>query len=562
MVRENAQEKWKKIRGNDTKSGWFFRVFPWVWLVTAFCATFLVLSLYGRPYIDSDMSSEMVLADLLNREGGLLSANWWYSTELRVLCLQPFYRLGLLLFPQDWYAARMAGQMLCVLALLVSYLYVGHGLKLRNCGVWGAAALACPFGIWYLWYGLYGGYYLPHMILPLLSFGAVLQLLHSKTQKQRIFPLVLLFVTCVGSGLNGIKGLMMFYAPLFLAAIVLLALRWHEDPKSMPPQEAKLVVWSLFALAAAGIGYLINSKILSNTYSFLNYNELTWSPLDIGMLLHRWSEFLGLFGYLGGDSFLQPNTAIFSFSGILSAFGVLMAAAVVFGLIRLLLHWREIKSQQLIVPVLMTVILLEVGFVFSCTEGVGTVAPSHWLPIVPFVFLVLQLEGETEHFQLRFTRRIVAVAFCCSIVATSISAVKKFPTTGYVANPHLKTVCDWLVDSGYSQGYASFWNGNVLTEWSSGQLEMWVVETNDKMRIYQWLQKSSHETPPQGKVFFLTTDQELEDIGLSALPAQSRVVYEDTEAVSKQGRYLVLEYEDADALMTAVDTVKASSGAG
>lgn len=163
----------------ERRSTQFFRLFPWCWLVAAYVITVSVLCLRGRGYIDSDMASEMVLADLLNREGGLLSTNWWYSTELRVLCLQPFYRVGLLLFPHDWYAARMTGQALCMLALIAAYLYVGHGLRLKNCGAWGAAALACPFGVWYLWYGPFGGFYLPHMIWVLLSFGAMLHLVRA-----------------------------------------------------------------------------------------------------------------------------------------------------------------------------------------------------------------------------------------------------------------------------------------------------------------------------------------------------------------------------------------------
>lgn len=60
------------IKSEQKRKKSFFEIFPWMWLVAAYCATFGVLALYGRPYIDSDMSSEMILADLLNQEGGLL----------------------------------------------------------------------------------------------------------------------------------------------------------------------------------------------------------------------------------------------------------------------------------------------------------------------------------------------------------------------------------------------------------------------------------------------------------------------------------------------------------
>ena len=59
----------------------FFRALPW--LIAAYRLSdddAADRGERGRPYLDSDMSSEMVLANLLNQEGGLLSANWWYST--------------------------------------------------------------------------------------------------------------------------------------------------------------------------------------------------------------------------------------------------------------------------------------------------------------------------------------------------------------------------------------------------------------------------------------------------------------------------------------------------
>ena len=130
-----------------------------------------------RNYIDSDMASDMVWRNCSTRKAGVLSTQWWYSTELNVFCEQLVYRLGLALFPGDWYAARMVGQAFLLLLLILSYLYVGHGLRLKNCGAWGAAALACPFGVWYWWYGPFGGFYFPYMILLLLGFGSMLHLL-------------------------------------------------------------------------------------------------------------------------------------------------------------------------------------------------------------------------------------------------------------------------------------------------------------------------------------------------------------------------------------------------
>lgn len=54
----------------------------WLCLCAALLISICFIALKGRKYLDSDMASEMILANLLNQEGGVLSKNWFYSTEL------------------------------------------------------------------------------------------------------------------------------------------------------------------------------------------------------------------------------------------------------------------------------------------------------------------------------------------------------------------------------------------------------------------------------------------------------------------------------------------------
>lgn len=51
----------------------------------------LFLNARINALLDSDMSSEMVLAQLLAKENAALSTHWYYSTELRVLNTQLLY---------------------------------------------------------------------------------------------------------------------------------------------------------------------------------------------------------------------------------------------------------------------------------------------------------------------------------------------------------------------------------------------------------------------------------------------------------------------------------------
>ena len=65
---------------------------------------------YGVHHIDTDDSAEMVLAQFLNQKGALMSREWYYSTEIRVLNTQivmaPLF--SLLQAGENWKDSNMA----------------------------------------------------------------------------------------------------------------------------------------------------------------------------------------------------------------------------------------------------------------------------------------------------------------------------------------------------------------------------------------------------------------------------------------------------------------------
>ncbi len=241
----------------------------WLCLCVALLISICFIALKGRKYLDSDMASEMILANLLNQEGGVLSKNWFYSTELRVLCLQPFYRIGLLIQPHDWYMARVIGQTLCLIATIASYLYMGHQLGLRYNGLLSAIAFACPFGTWYLLYGIYGGYYLPHMMLLMLCFGLFLALRKENKNGRKILQESLFVMLCLVSGLNGVKSIMALFAPLLMASAVLFVQQLHVE--GYKRSELQCLINSGIGFLAGAAGYIVNSKIFTTQYHFPDY---------------------------------------------------------------------------------------------------------------------------------------------------------------------------------------------------------------------------------------------------------------------------------------------------
>ena len=522
----------------------FWSALPWVWLVLAYCITLGVLIVRGEGYIDSDMGGEMILADLLNQERDLLlSKNWGYSTEIRVFYLQLIYRITLLIFPHNWFAARMLGQAVWLLLLVLCMLYAGHTLGLRSCGVWAATALICPFGSDHLLFSLLGGFYIPHMILMLLSFALAIQFMQSFGKKLSI-RLALLFLLALVSFINGLgslKGLMVIYLPMLMAAALALVFSIHSGPVSVHRAEFRFLIGAVVSAASAAAGYLVNSVVLAVRYDFMNQNGLTWGKLDFNAFLDSIAGFLSLLGF--------PHGNVMSIYGILGAFFFVIVAAVLISLAFLLGNYRSLPfSMQLLLVTYLCSVLVQAS-IFSFTESlIGSVASYWWLTTIPMVFLLLQAAWQHFSFRLPAGRLLCAVAFMLCVVFVSIANTHTYFTSGsYRVVPEMKPAEEWLVENNYQNGYAVFWKANVLTEWSSGQLDVRAVDgdTLDVTESHAWLEKHSHEQPPEGKVFLLMTASELWGAHKESIRSDYNVYWDEND-------YLVMAFDSYDEMVTAL----------
>ena len=75
--------------------------------------------------LDSDASSELVLARLLADTNQILSRDWFYSTELRVLNTQLIYMPLFKIF-SDWKLVRFFGALLLQAILVLSYYFLSR----------------------------------------------------------------------------------------------------------------------------------------------------------------------------------------------------------------------------------------------------------------------------------------------------------------------------------------------------------------------------------------------------------------------------------------------------
>ena len=173
----------------------------WPLLVCVLCLVISVgtYAVYGQHNLDSDISSEFVLAQLLNEEGRMITDQWYYSTELRVVSPVPVYQLALMLF-EDWHMARTfsIAVLLCGVMAAMAYMVSGMGASLTS-ALLCASAVVLPVTQYHSFTLVYGGFYTVCVMLAFVQVGLVLRM-----EKKRIIePMLILLLGVYSHYLNG-----------------------------------------------------------------------------------------------------------------------------------------------------------------------------------------------------------------------------------------------------------------------------------------------------------------------------------------------------------------------
>lgn len=535
-------------------TGWrarLWRALPWLWIAAGYLLDLWYQLVPGRWIVDSDLASEMILSNLLNQEGSIISTNWYYSTELSVLQMQWFYRLGLLVFPNDWHLARTLGMALA-LALYGAVLYfLARSAGLGKLSPWVTGVLIWPFGWRYLVYAIYGGYYLLYAFFYVPVLGL---LLRSQTaEKKRLVRLwTIACLLSLAGGINGVKQLMVFHAPLFVATAVVLALALHDCGKTdwraalaACRAQVRLFVGSVLTAVFCAVGYLGGNSVLSKLYDYKSYSFIVWNRSNDWFSLDSiLMDFFHEFGYRNG-------AGLFHFSGIATGVGLLLGAVVFLCMVRLLLRLRSLNTTDQLLAVLLVSMILICGVCYTYFQEYYQ---YFWLMNVPFAILVVAVELKTEHFRLPGVRQGATVILACAFTLCAVNNVRQEIEKPTLAHKGLDTVAAWLVDNGYTEGYATFWNCNAMIELTSGKLDVWTLMSLNDDVVPDWLQEKDHLTTDPEKPFLLVdteTDGAAEDMGL--------IRYGDCRKVYEDSRYAVYAFDSAADVHAAAEAARTAT---
>lgn len=467
---------------------------------TILAGVFFILSFFIYRYsvytLNSDAASEMVLAKHLADEGGgILSKNWYYSTDLNILNDQLPFEL-MFFFTDNWHTVRVGGTVILYTLLLLSLYYFCRETDNRRGFPLLAALILLPLSRTYFDFFLKFVYYIPFVVTGFVVIGAGLQFATDKGRKK--YPAMgLALLLSLAAGMLGFRLLLNLYIPLVLAVLLFL---WLNKAH---PLSKKLLAGTGMLTGAALIGCIINQTILVKQYPFSDYTTLSFANFSLHGVEKLLSGMLEVLGYRSGESVFSQALLPTALSGILLLLCFFCAGYILF-------RREKFSAAQQIAAYYYLAALLALCLLYCLTNMHfmsyhSIQATIHGLPLIFMCFGNRELFGKPG-------RGILLGLTCFALVcgALQYNDMRKEDKTRA-----LREAAQFLTESDYTQGYASFWLGNVTTELSNGAVDMWVWDENNLAELHDpdaigpWLQSKAHAVPPAaGKVFILLSANE------------------------------------------------------
>lgn len=509
-MKENVMKK-RWARKDKLAAGFF--------LVCAAMTAYYLLMGYGA-YLDSDMASELVLSSHLAEVGAPVSGAWYYSTEIRLLNTQLVFTPLMALFPDDWRLVRTLGCLILMGLLAAASLFAARafGAKRRYALLFAGMNISVCSPL-YSQNVVIGAYYVPHAALTMALLGLFARWQRGRKQLTGALVLALAF----GLGASSVRYLAVALAPLLCAC--LWSYTFPMGDETLPRSHAQRCALALGAGAAVmGLaGYIACRAALGGVlhYAFDYYGSMGYADWQSTDLFGQLQTVLG--GLLTGMGF-EGKVPLIGGQGILNALTLLML------FVGGLLLWRcarTLCADEASTPGRTALIALVFALGLSLAMFVllrSVYFDRYWLPVMmlgaPVMALCLTRERNVVF------RRLAALLFAGTVLLTSASCMVYSMRGPQVAREMRMEAVDEARRLGLDKGYATFWNANIVTELSNGEIEMTALEevTDERGRrlhLRPWLESEAELVldRPDEPVFLLVGNWEEE--GLEAFLAKA-----------------------------------------
>ncbi len=507
-----------------------------------FCVVFSIIITYFTTQIciDSDASSELVLAEHLSKTCQILSTDWFYSTELRVINTQLIYTPLFWIF-DDWHMVRFFGALILQGILILSFYFYTHLLDIEKNTFYICSALyLLPVSVCYGRIALYNCYYIPHIVLSLIIVGLIFAKKNSRNPSSKCARLLSLLIVSFLGGLGGIRQLMMTHIPAILAVLIYYFIDDYinkSDDHVFERKRCAFIVRAVCSTFFSCIGFVINKLYFAQNYSFKDYstNTIKISNESLDQVLY------GYFHHFG----FRDEIKLLSVTGVLSALGVVLGIyCFIVSFYRIIRYEKEANVQNTLPFVFFIAYTVVMLFIFFIV-GDGYSFVLYFTPIVIWMIpiFVLEMRNVPKHLSLLNLKKIlpyimVVIIFINGFVNSAflISGKifeQKYEGLGYKtynARSYITPAVSFLQENGYDLGYAGFWNSNISTEISNGKIKMINLNMNfndGTLYYYDWLTLKSNRSLVNKKKFILLSVDEYNKLTKNEELQKCEIVYRD-----------------------------------
>ena len=310
-------------------------------------------------------------------------------------------------------------------------------------------------------------------------------------------------------------------------------------------KNSKFLIIGLAGVIFSLLGYFINTKILIKYFSFTSFQDLSYTYINFPNLLKVFSDFLVSLGYVEGN--------IFSAATIQNLTAITIAIAGILAIINAIRNPKVSKENRFLVLFFISAIVIYLGL-YSCTNLIYN--PRYNLPIIIFIFPIIMINLKELEVSKK-TKKIISFGLLSLCALSSFFVYKSQYQSDRTYE--FRQIINNILPQDYLNGYATFWNANVITELSNGKIEIytWQDSCDDGScfsnvknvnQLFEWLQNKKHLTEkPKGKVFTLYRRNELEH-------CQWKNNLKDQDIIYQTENYVVYGYDNYE------DMLKSSGG--
>jgi hypothetical protein len=510
-------------------------------LINIFTAGIVVLVLcfisffsyrYGRQWLNSDHSSEMVLGKLLADENAFVSSNWRYSTEIRLIYQTIFTMPLFKLFAgyENWALIRSLNILLNNLIYILSYFFMAKQMKIHiKYILFTIIFLIIPFSTGYWDIVLFGAYYIFFIAQLFCCLGLYIRLANITDATKKMLPWFILFsILSFLLGVQGIRSLFCFHLPMLITCILIYS---RTTQKRLFP-----LFMGCYGFVLCCVGFAVNF-LLHFKYSFYSFDVMRLENLSDNFILKLGQSLVCLpefFGFSNGDSLLSAR-GLFSIAVIIGTIILFWAVLKLLGRQRLGNNVTDIPLEHQFLSLFFLISVIFNIFVFIIVDE--KITPRYFMPFLILCIPLIAIFFEYAEKVYGHLKRVAIISGISLLLLGQCYLNFQSMATQDI-NSGRKGYIQYLLDNQLNFGFATFWNANVTTELTSGRIEFLGLDTEiNQLKILGWLNPVAFYDPAyyKGESFLLLTRAEWELLQTSEYPfTQFHPDYEDLNFVIKR----------------------------